>query len=90
VLCVISGAHEVERYIRLVADDPAIMTGRNVKDIPCLQLYDCTVFHRGGRVAGDDDADVLDIAIRLSARRTNVSRPFPTGLVRRASDRQAL
>ena len=54
---------KVERNIRFVADDPAVVWhGRNVKELTGTQFKDAAVVQCRCCGAGKDHADVLDFA----------------------------
>src|SRR5262245_11944059 len=83
------GAEEVERNVRLVADDPAVVwNGRDMKDHAGRELDDRAVLHRCRRGAGEDEPNVLDVAELFARERTDVDTPLPAGLVGGAPDRQ--
>ena len=47
--CVRIGAEEMQRYVRSIADDPAVMSdGWNVKQRPLMQFDDTPVFELDG------------------------------------------
>jgi hypothetical protein len=55
----------MQRYIRLIAYHPAIVSGRAGRDVEELsgaELVDGSILHGGGGTAGEDESDVLDVA----------------------------
>src|SRR5262245_6346619 len=81
---------KVQRYVRLVAHDPAVVRhGWDVEKIPGPQLDDAPVVERYGCDARDDEPDVLDAATRRARTGPNVNGPLPPRLIRRAADREA-
>src|SRR5580658_7595436 len=78
--------------VGLVADHPAIVTwgaGRNVEECAGAEFVDGTVVHGGGGTAGEDEADVFDVAARSADGGADVLGPAPTWLVGSAADRHA-
>src|SRR3954470_16664396 len=65
LVSVLLGTHEVKRDIRLIADDPAIVAGRDVKDIASFHFDLAAIAHRSNRSAGDNDSDVFHVATLL-------------------------
>src|SRR6185369_13277153 len=66
-------AQQVKRYIRLVANHPAVVRlRRNVEVRPGRQIVDPAVVERRRGMAREDDAQVLDTAARLACLRSNV------------------
>jgi|SRR5580658_4249778 hypothetical protein len=75
--------------IRLIADYPAIVAGRawrNVEEGAGAEFVDGAVVHGRGGAAGEDQADVFDIAAGSTDGRADVLGPLPAGLVRGAAD----
>jgi len=78
--------------VGLVADYPAIVTrrpGRNVKEGTGAEFVDPAVVHGGSGAAGEDEADVFDVASGGADRGADVGGPFPAGLVGGAADGHA-
>src|SRR3712207_1513689 len=81
------GPEEVERDVRLVADDPTVVRRRrDVEDTAGREVEHLAPGHRGDGVARDDEADVLDLAEGRAGERADVRGPLPARLVRRAPD----
>src|SRR5262249_40560689 len=62
-------AHQMQRDVGLVADDPAVMAwraGRDIKDVTCTHFDDRAAFDGHGSATGNDDAHVLDVAKLLA------------------------
>src|SRR5271156_6431314 len=82
----------MQRDVGLVADDPAIVArwaGRNVEQSAGAQFVDGAVVHRGGSAAGEDQADVFDIATRGADGGADVQGPAPARFVGGAPDGHA-
>src|SRR5215472_13378739 len=80
----------MERDIRLVADNPTVVSGRNVEDIASFHLYYFSIRHCCSGAAGDDHTDVLYLAESLIGSRSNVDGPFPSWLVGCAADHHSV
>jgi hypothetical protein len=89
---VVLGAEEMERDVGGVTDDPAIVAGRaggNVEERAGAEFVDGAVVEGGGGAAGEDQADVFDVAARGTNRGADVQGPLPAGLVGGAADGDA-
>src|SRR5215217_8719795 len=84
---VILAAHDVERYVRLVADHPAVMSRRHVEEVARLHDALLAVVHLHRRTAADHEPHVLDHAGARPRRLTDVLGPLPARLVGGAADR---
>src|SRR5689334_8418954 len=81
---------KMQRDVRLVADDPAVVRdGGDVEDLPGAELEDRAVVERGGGGAGEHHAHVLDRATGGADGRPDVLAPLPSRLVGGAADGQA-
>ena len=60
--CVPVAAEDVQRHIRLVADDPAVVSRRHVEEIASAHDDLTSVIHLGNGLATKHEADVLDLA----------------------------
>src|SRR3954471_15745054 len=78
---VVLAAHDVQRHVRLVADDPAVVSGRHVEELARRHHPLGPVVHRDRGPATEDEAHVLDVAGLLAARLADVLGPFPARLV---------
>src|SRR5687768_5120130 len=83
---VMVGAEEMQRHIRLVADHPAVVAGRDVKEVAGAHLDHPAVVHRRRRAARHDHSDMLDQARLLAERSADMDRPFPPRLIGRPAD----
>jgi hypothetical protein len=83
---VILTAEDVQRDVGFVAHNPAVVTGRNVEEVPRAHHNLGTLVHLRHRLAAQHESDVLNLARALARRRTNMFRPFPSRLVGRAAD----
>src|ERR1700742_996949 len=86
---IIDGAHQMDRHVRLVADNPAIVPGRNVEEVSGLQLIDGSIVHGGCRLPRYHHADVFHLAGPGANLPANVFRPAPSRIVSRAADGHA-
>src|SRR5437667_8706701 len=85
---VVIGPKEVERNVRFVADDPAVVRhGRNVKKFTGAQFKNAAVIQCCCRGAGKDQADVLDLASSRTHVWTDMFAPLPAWLIGGAADR---
>jgi hypothetical protein len=76
----------VQRDVRLVADNPAVVPGSDVKEIAGFHFDDAAVVHGGGGAAGDNEADVFHRAAFQTLGSPDVDGPFPSGLVTGATN----
>src|ERR1700716_4180646 len=86
--CIVLAAEDVQRDVRLVADDPAVVTRRYVEEIALAHHHLASVVHLGDRLSVQDEPDVLDLARTLAGRRADVLGPSPARLIRRAPERR--
>src|SRR6266404_3436364 len=86
---VLLGAHQVQRDVRLIADHPAVVSGRDVEDVASFHLDHAAIVHGGDRSSGDHNAYMLDVAALLPHCLSDMRRPFPAGLVTGAADRHS-
>src|SRR5438045_819470 len=79
----------MERYIGLIADNPAVVpwrTGWNVEQHACAKFVDCTVLHRRSGTAGEHHADMLYVATQRAYAGAHVNRPFPPRFIGGSAD----
>src|SRR5689334_14133294 len=89
-LHVVVRTEEVQRDVRLVADDPAVVwRGGDVEQLAGAELVDGAVVERDGGGAGEHQPDVLDRAARGADARADVLAPLPSRLVRGTADGHA-
>src|SRR5258708_5266507 len=87
--CVVISPEEMQGYVGLVTDHPAIMRlGWNMEQLTCSKLDYPPVRERRCRRPRDDPANVLDETPALAKCRANVLGPPPTWLVGCAPDGQ--
>src|SRR5262249_48023805 len=89
--CVFLRSQKVERLIRLVADDPTVVTrrtGRNVEEGAGWTLVCRVTINRKRGAAGQNQAYVLDIAKGRPNRRSYILRPAPSRFVCSPADRE--
>ena len=84
---VILGSEEVQRHVRLIANDPTVVWhGRNVEQIACVKLTYSTIIERNGRGSRENEPDVFNRTTRRANTRANVLAPFPSWLIRRTTN----
>jgi len=84
---VLLGAKEVQRHIRLITNDPAVVRHRrNVKQIACVKFNYATIIERNGRGSRENKPDVFNGTTRRANTRADVLAPFPPGLIRRTTN----
>src|SRR5277367_4853543 len=79
----------MEGDVGLVANYPAIVAwgaGRDVKEGAGPEFVDGAVVHGGGGAAGDNQADMFDVATGSADDGADVHGPLPAGLVSGAAD----
>ena len=89
VLCVLCGAHQVDGDVGFIANDPAVMSWRNVEDVSSFHLYDAAIIHCRNGTPGDHHADVLHHATLRADGLSDMLGPFPARLVGSAADGHA-
>jgi len=77
--CVARAAHDVERDVRLVSDNPAVVPRRHVEELPGLRHDLAPVGHRDDSLSREDDAYVLDLARALPSEAPTCSDHFQPG-----------
>ena len=85
--CVTLAAEDVEGDVGLIADHPAVVSGRDVEEVASPHHHFASVVHLGHRLTAQYEADMLNLARRLTSHRPDVLRPLPTRLVCRAAER---
>src|SRR6476620_9687576 len=84
---VLFSAEKVQRHIRLIANDPAVVRHRrNVKQVACVKLNYATIVERNCRGPRENKPDMFNGTTRRANTRTNVLAPFPPGLIRRPTN----
>src|SRR5262245_17954444 len=79
----------MQRYVRIVADHPAVMPRRDVEDISRLHLDHAAIFHGSSCGPGDHHSHVLNFTDCRAGCRANINGPFPSWLIRSAPDGHA-
>lgn len=69
---------DVEGDVRLIADRPAVVSGRDVEEVASPHHHFASVVHLGHGLTAQYEADLLNLARRLTSHRPDVLRPFPT------------
>ena len=84
---VILGSEEVQRHVRLIANDPAVVRHRrNVKQIACVKLNYATIIERNCRGSRENKPDMFNGTTRRANTRADVLAPFPPWLIRRTTN----
>src|SRR4029434_3111013 len=85
--CVFFGAEKVQRYVRLIANDPAVVWHRrNVKQIACVKLDYATRITPNCRGPRENKPDMFNGTTRRANARANVLAPFPPRLICRTTN----
>jgi len=79
---------QVQRHVWFITDDPAVVSGSDIKDIAGTHLDDAAIVHCYCGTTAEDEADVFDLAFLLAEGAAHVFGPLPSGIVRRSSERQ--
>src|SRR6266480_6186108 len=82
-------SEKVERHIRLIAHDPAVMPGTDVKDVSRLHHVGPSILHGTCSLPGDHDTNVFHLTKRNSRTWCNVLRPFPARFICRPANRHS-
>ena len=89
-LSIVSRAHEVQRDVRFIPDDPAVMgLGRNVKESAGGKFPNPAVIKRGRGSPLQNQPEMLDAAAVCAHGGTYIHGPAPPGFVGGATDRHA-
>src|SRR4030095_2850323 len=84
---VLFGAEKVQRYVRLIANDPAVVRHRRkVKQIACVKLNYATIIERNCRGPRENKPDMFNGTTRRANARANVLAPFPPRLICRTTN----
>jgi len=74
-------SEKMKRNIRIIADDPTVMPGTDVKNVSRFHDVGSSVFHGTRRLSGDDHANVLDVTQSGSNNRCDMLRPSPAWFI---------
>jgi len=84
---VILGSEEMQRHVRFIANDPAIVRHRrNVKQITGVKLNYATIIERDCRRPRENKPDMFNGATGCTNTRADVLAPFPPWLIRRTTN----
>src|SRR6478672_7495462 len=84
---VLFSAEKMQRHIRLIANDPAVVRHRrNVKQISRVKLNYSTIMERNCRGSRENEPDMFNGTTRRAHTRTDVLAPFPSWLIRRTTN----
>src|SRR5262245_43999050 len=86
--CVILATEDVQRGVRLAADDPAVVARWHVEEVACLHHDLPSVVHLHRCPAAEHEPDMLDLARGCADGGPDMLRPAPTRLVGGAPDRR--
>src|SRR5215468_7004999 len=78
---VVRGAHEVKRHVWLVADNPAIVSRRDVEEISGFDLDDAAVHHGRDCFPGDSQPYMLHRTLLQPGRGADIDRPLPAQII---------
>ena len=84
---VILGSEEVQRHVRFIANDPAIVRHRrNVKQITGVKLNYATIIERDCRRPRENKPDMFNGTTGRTNTRADMLAPFPPWLIRRTTN----
>jgi|SRR6185436_15564790 len=84
---VILGSEEVQRHVRLIADDPAVVRHRRyVKQIACMKLNYATIIECNRRGSRENKPDMFNRTARRADTGADVLAPFPSRLICRTTN----
>jgi len=86
VFGVIAHSGDVHGYDRFVADDPGVVAGRDVADIPRTELHFGAIVHADVQPARNVILQVGRLAAMGLCQRFDARGPTPAGLERRAPE----
>src|SRR6516165_4267100 len=78
---VIARAHEVQRNIRLVANNPTVVPRRNIEHISGMHFDDTSVIHGRSSHTRNNHADMFHLAALRARGIADVFRPLPARLI---------
>src|ERR1044072_2150570 len=85
--CVLFSAEKVQRDVRLIANDPAVVWRRwNVKEFARFQLNYATILEHNCRSSRKNESHVFNRTARRANSGADVLAPFPPGLICRATN----
>src|SRR5438445_11762599 len=86
VLRVMFRAKKMERHVRLIAHDPAVVAWADVKHISRPHIVVTPVLHLARRATGHDHPDMFQFAESGASWRPHMHRPFPSRFITCATD----
>jgi len=87
-LGVMIGAKKMQRNVRLIANDPAVVRHRrNVKELARSQLDHAPIIERSRRSAGEHQANALNVAASRAQAQPDVFALFPPRFIRSPTNR---
>ena len=89
VMRVFFRSEKVKRNIRLIAHDPTVVPGTDVKDVPRLHHVRSSILHGACSLPRDHHANVLHLTKGSASNWCDVLRPFPAGFIHRTADRHS-
>src|SRR5439155_20395270 len=87
-LRVLFGAKKMQRNVRLIANDPAVVRyRRDVKELSRSQLDDASIIECSRRGSGEHQSNVLNVAPNRAHARAGVLAPLPPCFISGATNR---
>lgn len=86
------GAEKMKRNVRLIADNPTIVTGRSRRDVEehsRTKFVDGAIFHRSGGAAGEHHANMFHVTAGGANAWSDMKGPLPSRLVCRPANRHS-
>src|SRR5580700_1605486 len=82
-------SEKVKRNIRLMAHDPTVVPGTDVKDVSRFHYVRPSILHDACGLSRDHHANMLHLTKGSASNWCDVLRPFPAGFIRRTPDRHS-
>src|SRR2546425_2972077 len=86
---ILLGAHQMKRNIGSVAQDPAVMTRRDLEDVARLQLKLLAIIHADHRAPLEHHPEVGNLTTARARDGGHMLGPLPAGFVPGAPERCA-
>src|SRR5262249_17776498 len=84
---ILLGSEKVQRHVRLIADDPAVVRHRrNVKQAAAFKFNDATIIECNCCSSRENKPDMFNGTTRRADSRADVLAPFPPSLIRRTTN----
>src|SRR5206468_11330552 len=82
-------SEKVKRNIRLIAHDPTVVPGTDVKDVSRLHDVRPSILHGACSLPRDHNANMLYLTKGRPRNGCDMLRPFPAGFICRPADRHS-